>query len=129
MKKLAVFNDYLLTIDNPIHRQQLTEVLEWVCHEFPTLEPKIAWNQPMFTDHGTFIAGFSVAKKHFAFAPEGETIDAFAQKITDSGYDTGKKFMRVLWYQPVNYDLLHDMISFNIAEKKTCQTFWREKKE
>lgn len=125
-KKMAVLQDYLMTIDDPIHRQQLIEVFEWVLTEFPQLETKIAWNQPMFTDHDTFIAGFSVAKKHFAFAPEGETIDAFADTITEAGYDMGKKFMRILWTQEVNYDLLREMIAFNISEKADCKTFWRK---
>lgn len=126
MQKIDILQDYLIKIDDPVHRQQLTDVLEWVITEFPTLEPKIAWNQPMFTDHDTFIAGFSVAKKHFAFAPEGETIEAFSDDITAAGYDMGKKFMRILWTQEVNYDLLREMISYNIKEKAECTTFWRK---
>ncbi|MCQ4950818.1 hypothetical protein NE646_14380, partial [Bittarella massiliensis] len=45
---------------------------------FPDLTPKIAWNQPMFTDHGTFIIGFSAAKAHLAVAPERAGIQGSA---------------------------------------------------
>ena len=126
MTKLDNFNDYLVKIDNPVHREQLTEVLQWVIDEFPTLETKIAWNQPMYTDHGTFIIGFSIAKPHFAVAPEGVVIEKFAAKIEAAGYNMGKKFMRIKWDQPVNYDLLREIIPYNIDEKKDCTTFWRK---
>lgn len=126
MNKIEVFEEFLIKIDDPIHREQLTTILEWVIIEFPNFEPKIAWNQPMFTDHGTFIAGFSVAKKHFAFAPEGVTIDKFSTEIADAGYNTGKQFLRILWTQDVNYKLLHDIIQYNIVEKANCETFWRK---
>lgn len=126
MTKITEFNDYLSTIDDPIKRQQLTAILQWVIDEFPTLEPRIAWNQPMFTDHGTFIIGFSVAKNHFSVAPEGEVIDHFDSKIGNSGYSRGKQLMKILWSQEVDYDLLHEMIAFNIQEKANCSTFWRK---
>lgn len=126
MSKLDNFADYLTKIDNPIHREQLTGVLQWIIDEFPALETKIAWNQPMFTDHGTFILGLSVAKHHFSIAPEGIVIEKFADKIANANYSTGKQFMRIKWDQAINYDLLRDIIQFNIDDKKDCPTFWRK---
>jgi uncharacterized protein YdhG (YjbR/CyaY superfamily) len=38
------------------------------------LKEEIKWNQPMFSDHGTFIIGFSIAKEHIAVAPEAVVI-------------------------------------------------------
>lgn len=35
----------------------MEEVLGWVTKKFPNLKPKISWNQPILTDHGTFIIG------------------------------------------------------------------------
>lgn len=61
---MEAFAEYLAHIDNPQHRARTQEVLAWVTKKFPNLMPKIAWNQPMFTDHSTFIIGFSVAKHH-----------------------------------------------------------------
>ena len=47
----------------------MVEVLNWVVQNYPELELRIAWNQPMFTDHGTYIIGFSAASKHMAMPP------------------------------------------------------------
>lgn len=62
---MAFYDDYLAGIDNLEHRQKFAQVLKWVEAHYPNLEGRIAWKQPMFTDHGTFIIGFSVAKAHF----------------------------------------------------------------
>ena len=35
----------------------------------------------MFTDHGTFIIGFSIAKHHLAVAPERVVIQHFLMKL------------------------------------------------
>jgi len=57
---MEVFEEFLAKIDNPQHLARVEEVLTWVPKKYPNLKPKIAWNQPMFTHHGTFIIGFSV---------------------------------------------------------------------
>ena len=73
--KMEVFAEYLARIDNPQHKARMEEVLGWVAKKFPNLMPKIAWNQPMFTHHGIFIIGFSLAKHHLAVAPESAGIN------------------------------------------------------
>jgi uncharacterized protein YdhG (YjbR/CyaY superfamily) len=123
---MEVFVDYLTHIDNPQHRARVEEVLDWVARRFPNLKPKIAWNQPMFTDHGTFIIGFSVAKHHLAVAPEKAGIDRFSDKIRQAGYDHTRELVRIRWESPVDYALLEEMIEFNILDKVDCSTFWRK---
>lgn len=122
---MEVFADYLAKIGNPEHRARTEEVLTWVAGEFPDLEPKIAWNQPMFTDHGTYIIGFSVSKQHLAVAPEKAGIDRFSEEIVQSGYEHTKQLVRIRWDGPVDYSLLKRMIEFNIMDKADCSTFWR----
>lgn len=90
---MEVFVDYLAHIDHPQHRARTEEVLGWVTKKFPNLMPKIAWNQPMFTDHGTFIIGFSVAKHHLAVAPEREGIHHFLMKLCRLAMTTARS-----WY-------------------------------
>ncbi|CAN7737917.1 iron chaperone [Paenibacillus sp. LjRoot153] len=123
---MEVFAEFLGRIDNPQHRDRTEEVLTWVSEKFPNLEPKIAWNQPMFTDHGTFIIGFSVAKPHLAIAPEKAGILQFADDIVQAGYDHTKELVRIKWNSPVDYSLLEKMIAFNVADKADCSTFWRK---
>jgi len=123
---MEVFVEYLARIDNPQHRARMEEVLEWVTKRFPNLMPKIAWNQPMFTDHDTFIIGFSVAKQHMAVAPERAGINHFSDEIVQAGYDHTKELLRIRWDSPVDLSLLEKIIEFNILDKAECSTFWRK---
>jgi uncharacterized protein YdhG (YjbR/CyaY superfamily) len=100
---MEVFAEYLAHIDNPQHRARTEEVLAWVTKKFPNLMPKIAWNQPMFTDHGTFIIGFSVAKHHLAVAPERAGINHCSDEVVQAGYDHTKQLVRIPWDSPVDF--------------------------
>lgn len=122
---MDVFDKYLTTIDNPDNRARTAEVLRWVGETFPSLSPRIAWNQPMFTDHGTYIIGFSVSKRHLAVSPERQGILQFAERIAQAGYDCSKMLFRIGWNSQVDYGLLKTIIAYNIRDKADCQTFWR----
>lgn len=123
---MEAFAEYLAQIDNQGHRARMEEVLKWVKCTFPDLEPKFAWNQPMFTDHGTFIIGFSMAKPHIAISPEREGMEHFRDAIANAGYGQSKMLFRIKWEEPVNYLLLEQIISFNRSKKADCKTFWRK---
>lgn len=123
---MEVFEEYLSKIENEAHRSRMREVLAWVKDTFPTLAPKIAWNQPMFTDHGTFIMGFSAAKGHFAVSPEAQGIAAFSDDIAKSGYGQTSNLFRIKWDEPIDFPLLERIIRYNIDDKKDCATFWRK---
>ena len=123
---MEVFSEYLMHIANPQHRGRMEEVLGWVIKKFPDLTPKIAWNQPMFTDHGTFIIGFSIAKLHLAVAPERVGINHFSDEIVQAGYDHTKELVRIRWDSSVDFSLLEELIEFNVLDKVECSTFWRK---
>jgi Uncharacterized conserved protein len=123
---MEVFAEFLAGIDNLTHRERTEEVLNWVADKFPQLVPKIGWNQPMFTDHDTYIIGFSVAKQHLAVAPERAGMIRFTEAIEQAGYDHTNLLLRIRWDRPVDYGLLAKMIEFNIADKADCTTFWRK---
>ncbi len=123
---MDVFAEFLAKIDDPQRRARTEEIFRWVMATFPQLVPKIAWNQPMFTDHGTFIIGFSAAKQHLAVAPERAGIERFSQEIQQAGYDHTKELIRIRWDGPVDYSLLERLIAFNLLEKADCSTFWRK---
>ncbi len=120
------FSEYLEKIENPEHRKILSDILEKIEVDFPELEKRIAWNQPMFTHHGTFIIGFSTAKNHFSVSPEGKTIDVFKEKISACGYDYGKMIIKFPWKEEVNYGLIKKMVEYNIVDKADVKTFWRK---
>lgn len=122
---MEAFAKYLAGIDNPGHSGRTEEILMWVASEFPNLEPLIKWNTPMFSDHGTFIIGFSTAKHHLSVSPEVLTITRFADDIAQAGYDATKGLFRIPWNEKVNYELLKKMIEFNIQDKAGYTNFWR----
>ena len=120
------FKDYLNKIQDPAHHARLKEVLTRIAETFPELGRRMGWNQPIFTDHGTFIIAFSEAIKHMAVAPEQAALRTFAADIARSGYDMSNMLFRIPWEDPVDYALLERIIRFNIEDKKDCGTFWRK---
>lgn len=122
MTELQAFLD---KVKEPDQRARMEEVFDWVMTTYPQLEVAIKWNQPMFTDHGTFIIAFSHAKAHMSFAPEEVVIARFSQDIKAAGYDHTKGLAKIKWQDPVNYDLLKKIIDNNIMEKADCTSFWR----
>lgn len=122
---MDVFTDYLNNIADLEHRDKLKSLFVWITNNYPTLEKKIKWNQPMFIEHGTFIIGFSVAKPHIAVAVENLVLAHFLSEIDQSGYDHTKGIIKIKWTDQFNFDLLKLLIDYNIDTKKSCQTFWR----
>ena len=122
---MNTIEEYLNNIEAPDQKARLLEVFQWIGEKYPSLESKIAWNQPMFTDHGTFIIGFSISKKHMAVAPEAVGIERFTNEIIESGYEHTNQIIRMPWNKEVNYHLLAHIIDFNIEDKTACTTFWR----
>ncbi len=123
---METFTSFLNEIVNPQQKSRVEAVFAWLFDQFPNLVPKIAWNQPMFTDHGTFIIGFSISKHHLAVAPEGVVIAHFSDRIKQAGYEHTKELIRIPWEKPVDFSLLEEIIQYNIKDKKDCITFWRK---
>lgn len=123
---MKVFENYLKDIDNLEQRTRTEKILNWIINTYPNLVATIKWNQPMFTDHDTFIIGFSIARKHLAVTPEPAGIKHFSDEIIKSGYDHSKMLFRIPWGSSVDYSLLERMIEFNILAKAECTTFWRK---
>ncbi|MFS0749331.1 iron chaperone [Oceanobacillus sp. 1P07AA] len=122
---MNTFDEFLETIENPKHRSRMEEMLDWITKKYPDLNQEIKWKQPMFTDHGTYIIGFSVSKKHIAVAPEQVAINQFLEDIKVIGYDHTKEIIRIPWSSEIDYSLLEKLIEFNIIDKSECTTFWR----
>ncbi|HPQ47120.1 MAG TPA: iron chaperone, partial [Clostridia bacterium] len=126
VKMMEVFSEYLSSIDDAEQRKRVEGILQWIADEYPHFGQRIGWNQPMFTDHGTFIIAFNVAKKHLNVSTEFACIEHFDKEISKAGYNRTKMFLQVKWDEPVDFDLLRKMIDFNVEDKKDCKTFWRK---
>ena len=118
------FDDYLQRIADEKPRERMRNLLLHVQRTFPELKPVIKWNQPMFTDHGTFIIGFSIAKKHIALAPEYVALEAFRDDFLASGYKLTKMLVQIPHTNYVDEALIDLVIAFNINYKKDRDGFW-----
>lgn len=121
MDKFKVFLDKIDNLDN---RLKLEKLFEQIIKDFPELDTRVAWNQPMFTHHSTFIIAFSVAKAHFSVALEKEAADEYEKRI-EAKYSKGKMLFRIKWTDEVDYELIKDVIKYTIEDKKDCKTFWK----
>ena len=124
---ISPLDEYLATIPDDDNRERMVDVLVWVGLTYPELKLRIAWNQPMFTHHGTYIIGFSAASKHMAVAPERATMIRFEPIMRERGTDFGKMFARQPWNKPFDYELLDAFIQHQLAEKQDITSFWRPK--
>ncbi|MGG5371714.1 iron chaperone [Enterococcus sp. AZ196] len=122
---MEIFEDYLISIENPMHQEKLRNLLKEISTRFPELDRRVAWSSPMFTHHGTFIIGFSAAKKFFSVSPEVSCLKKFITDVEKCGYSHTKNIFRIEWEQPINFTLLEKMISFNIIDKEDYKKFWR----
>lgn len=124
---ISTLDEYLETIPDDENRARMVDVLVWVGLTYPELELRIAWNQPMFTHHGTYIIGFSAASTHMAMAPERATMIRFEPVMRERGTDFGKMFARQPWNKLFDYELLDAFIQHQLAEKQDVTSFWHPK--
>lgn len=125
MTKKQVFKDFLQKIDVIEQRDKVEHLLFWILDEFSELEPVIKWNQPMVTHHGTYIFGLSISKQHIAISPEVATIKQFSDAIEKTGYSHTDNIIRIKWHEAIDYDLIKNMIDFQMTEKAGFDRFWR----
>lgn len=123
---MDILETYLSSIIDVHQKERMNDIFQWIEKTYPELTSEIKWNQPMFIDHGTFIIGFSMAKKHLSFTPEEAGIKVFSDEILQAGYEQTKMLAKIKWTDAVNYDLLQRMIDYNIEDKKLCTTFFRK---
>lgn len=121
-------HEYIQRIDDPDNRLIFGDFINWLMTNFPELKPEYKWNQPMFTHHGTFIIGFSVATKHFTVAPEMRTFEHFLPQIKDLKLKHGKKTFQLQFGQDIPYDLLRALINYTLADKQNVTSFWDKRK-
>ncbi len=120
----TLFRAYVEGITDLEMREKMESVLVYCCDQYPQLIPKIAWNQPMLTDHGTYIIGFSVAKDHIVVGLELNTMAHFADMIKAEGLVTKKMTFQIKRKQAIPERLLKTIIDQTLVLKKDIHTFW-----
>lgn len=125
MARFTTLDEYLASIADPTHREQFAGLLRWVGATWPQLECQVKWNQPMFTDHGTFILGFTALTNHITVGPERRTLARFMGDVETLKLVHGAKTFRIGYDEAGQQrDLLRQIVDYTIADKKDVQTFW-----
>lgn len=120
------FNEFLDKMGEPLQRDKMEEILDWVSDHYPSLKKEIKWNQPIFTDHGTYIIGFSHSKQHIALSPEVKPMNVFAKEIEATGLSHTQNIIRIKWADEIPYELMKTLIDYNLEDKGDYDKFWRE---
>lgn len=120
-----ILNEYLRQLNDETHKMRFQELFSWMESTFDALHVEVKWNQPMFILNQTFIIAFSPAKKHLSVAPEHACLNHFEAEIETLGFKRSKELLMIPWEKDIPYELLHDMIAFNIQEKAGMSQFWR----
>lgn len=121
----SILVEYLASVHDKSRVEPLKNILETIENNFPELELVVKWNQPMFIHHGTFIIAISHSKKHISIAPERYALDVFEETYSKKGYKRTKEYLLYPWDQPMDLDLIKDIVAFNIEDKKDMTKFWR----
>lgn len=79
----------------------------------------------MYTKDDTFIIAVKPAKKYFSINLEAAGIETFSSKIKAAGYDHEQMTFKIKYSDTVDYELLREIIEFNIEDKKDSSKFWR----
>lgn len=127
MVKYNTLDDYLTSITKPENANQLNDLLNGIQNQYPQFELRIAWNQPMFIDHDTFIIGFSAATNDLAVAIEAPIFEKYLDQIKALGYRATKRQFHVTWGTDIDQLLLHHLIDDAIELKKNMTSFWAPK--
>ena len=59
MEKFRLIIDQIKEKEN---QQKINDLFSKIAKTYPQLDTTVKWNQPIFTDHGTFIIAFSLLK-------------------------------------------------------------------
>lgn len=119
------FKEYLDAIDDADQQDKMNQILTWIQENYPELETRIKWNQPMFLHEGTYIIGFSYSKHHIAVAPETKAIKKFKDYIEETGFSYTDNIIKIRWEDSIPYNLIKELIEYNIEDKKGYEKFWR----
>lgn len=74
-RRFANLEEYLASLTDP-QKQQINTLIAIITATFTDLQLLIAYNQPMFTQNGTYVVGLSASSKHVSLNPFHETVVA-----------------------------------------------------
>lgn len=121
---MTSFETIIEKINNEDHRAKYLSVIDWIKEEYPELLLAIKWSQPCFEKDGAFIISVTPFKAHMAVNLEKAGMKQFADTLDETDYSQTAMTFRIKWDQVVNYDLLKEMIDYQLEAKRDATTYW-----
>jgi len=94
----------------------LRRVRQLVLEVDPDLTQTISYMMPTFKKHGKPVLYFAAQKNHLGIYPTPSAIEHFAARL--GGYKTSKGAIQMPWSQPLDEELIQDLVRFKLDELK-----------
>ena len=92
----------------------LRRVRQLVLEVDPDLTQTISYMMPTFKKYGKPILYFAAQKKHLGIYPTSSPIPYFEERL--KGYKISKGAIQMPWTQPLDEDLIRDLVRFKLNE-------------
>ena len=92
----------------------LRRVRQLVLEVDPDLTQTISYMMPTFKKNGKSVFHFAAQKNHLGIYPTPSPIEHFAVRL--EGYKTSKGAIQMPWSQPLDEDLIQDLVRFKLKE-------------
>ena len=92
----------------------LRRVRELVLEVDPELTQTLSYQMPTFKKYGKTVLHFAAQKNHLGIYPTPSAIEHFAPRL--EGYQTSKGAIQIPYTQPLDEELIQDIIRFKLEE-------------
>lgn len=116
-KKGAKMEDVIKTYiaKAPLEVQDiLRRVRELVLEVDPELTQTHCYQMPTFKKHSKTVFHFAAQKNHLGIYPTPPAIEHFAERL--EGYKTSKAAIQIPYSQPLDKELIRDLVRFNLEQ-------------
>ncbi len=92
----------------------LRRVKQLVLEVDPELTQTLSYQMPTFKKNGKPVIHFAAQKNHLGVYPTPSAIEHFAARL--QGYKTSKGAIQIPWSQPLDEELIQDLVRFKLNE-------------
>lgn len=105
-------DSYIEQFDNPV-KELLVQMREIIRQAAPNAKEVIRYSMPAFKMKSVLVY-FAAAKKHIGFYPTGSGVTAFANELTERGYQFSKGAIQFPMDKPLPKDLIQRIVHYKV---------------
>ena len=111
-KEYKTIDEYIGTFPKNV-QAILEELRQAIKDSAPNAKEEISYQMPTFILNGNLVY-FAAFRNHIIFFPTSSAIEAFGEKL--SSYKTSKGTVRFSINEPIQLDLIKEMVRFRVKE-------------